>query len=193
MYFPVTNAIGAGRPDICLSTKNSNTEELEKPSESSPITIHQVCSAVFLAATLLSVGERIGGATGALPCCTMMTVLFASLAPRKLIASIRPAAEVLGTCFLYLFFATAGAPGAAISIRASFIPLSIFLTCLYSIHGLILWALNKVWGKYLSFDPRLLLVASSAAIGGPATSVALAQANNWNSLVVPSLLVGKFS
>jgi uncharacterized membrane protein len=34
------------------------------------------------------------------------------------------------------------------------------------------------------------LVASSAAIGGPATAVALAQANGWKSLIAPSLLVG---
>jgi uncharacterized membrane protein len=34
------------------------------------------------------------------------------------------------------------------------------------------------------------LVASSSAIGGPATSVALAQAAGWESLTVPSLIVG---
>ena len=33
-------------------------------------------------------------------------------------------------------------------------------------------------------------LASSAAIGGPATAAALAKANGWSSLVTPSLLVG---
>jgi uncharacterized membrane protein len=70
-------------------------------------------------------------------------------------------------------------------------PLTLFLTCLYSIHGAILWACHKVWGKKVaSFFRQRLLVASSAAIGGPATAVALVQANDWESLLVPSLLVG---
>ena len=38
--------------------------------------------------------------------------------------------------------------------------------------------------------PQRLLVASSAAIGGPAMAAALAKANKWNSLVAPSLIVG---
>lgn len=77
------------------------------------------------------------------------------------------------------------------SVRASLLPLTIFLTCLYSIHGGILWISNILFGKkFSSFLPQRLLVASSSAIGGPATSVALAQANGWKSLTVPSLLVG---
>jgi uncharacterized membrane protein len=197
LYFPAINAIGAGRPDVCLSKQeeeefSASNSEMEMPSESS-VTVYQVCSVVFLASTLLWVGERIGGATGGLPCCTMLTVVLASWAPRKLMMPMRPTAEVLGTFFLYLFFATAGAPGVAVaeSVRASLVPLTIFLSCLYSIHGLILWVLNRLWGKtHPSFVAQRLLVASSAAIGGPATSVALAQANDWKSLIVPSLLVG---
>jgi uncharacterized membrane protein len=38
-------------------------------------------------------------------------------------------------------------------------------------------------------EPQRLIVASSAAIGGPATAVALAKSFNWDSLLTPSLLV----
>ena len=145
---------------------------------------------------------------GALPCCTLLTVLFASWAPSNWISQLQQTAEVLGTSCLYLFFATAGAPGIAVadSVKASLIPLTIFLTCLYIIHGALLWSGYRLWGRNKkenkesdlpskstlssAFVPQRLLVASSAAIGGPATSVALAQANNWKSLMVPSLLVG---
>ncbi len=45
-----------------------------------------------------------------------------------------------------------------------------------------------VWSDIVS--PQRLLVASSSAIGGPPTSVALARTVGWDSLVVPALLVG---
>uniref|UniRef100_A0A7S2RZ16 Uncharacterized protein n=1 Tax=Eucampia antarctica TaxID=49252 RepID=A0A7S2RZ16_9STRA len=110
----------------------------------------------------------------------------------------------MGTTLLYMFFATAGAPGislASSTIRNSFIPLSLYLSILYSVHGFILWLGRFIWNKTNKSDtanpdqqgmmaPQRLLVASSAAIGGPATAAALAQANGWKSLVVPSLLVG---
>ena len=38
--------------------------------------------------------------------------------------------------------------------------------------------------------PQRLLIASSSAIGGPPTSVALARSVGWKSLEVPALLVG---
>jgi hypothetical protein len=41
-----------------------------------------------------------------------------------------------------------------------------------------------------AFSPQGLLIASSSAIGGPATSVALARSVKWESLIVPALLVG---
>ena len=41
-----------------------------------------------------------------------------------------------------------------------------------------------------AFSPQRLLIASSSAIGGPATSVALARSVKWESLIVPALLVG---
>ena len=114
------------------------------------------------------------------------------MAPTKFVGSVQAPADILGTAFLYLFFATAGSPGIAVakSVRASLIPLSLFLTFLYGIHGLILTAFHKLFPKRAAFSPQRLLVASSAAIGGPATSVALAQTHKWTSLEVPSLLVG---
>ena len=102
----------------------------------------------------------------------------------------------MGNFFLYLFFATAGASGLAVadsSVRQSIIPLGMFNLWLYCIHGAILWWAtdkNDVPKKACGAPPQRMLVASSAAIGGPATAAALAQANGWKSLVAPSLLVG---
>jgi len=47
---------------------------------------------------------------------------------------------------------------------------------------------SKFWK--MAVAPQRLLVASSAAIGGPATAAALAKSVQWESLVTPGLLVG---
>jgi len=119
--------------------------------------------------------------------------------------NLSQAGETLGTTLLYLFFATAGAPGFAIaeSVRKSFLPISLFLSGLYTGHFCFVLLFRKVWmffflkekeektEKEVGFlNPQRLLVASSAAIGGPATAAALAQANGWQSLIGPSLLIG---
>lgn len=201
LYFPATSALSAGMPDV------NDTDEMQAPrhsSESQPSctnefavdtsrTIYMICNLLFLVSTFLWLGEKIGGASGALPCCTLITLLFALKAPKHWMRQLQEPAETLGTVCLYLFFSTAGAPGIALadSVKTSLPPLSMFLSCLYGVHFFIMWLLHRFGsGQSPSLVAQRLLVASSAAIGGPATAVALAQANDWRSLVVPSLLVG---
>lgn len=47
-------------------------------------------------------------------------------------------------------------------------------------------------GKLLRFDPKLLLIASNANVGGPTTAGGMATAKGWTSLVIPGILVGIF-
>jgi uncharacterized membrane protein len=191
IYFPATNALGSGLSDVF--SKSNTEEDNDSEKDSMTVDVQKVTLALFISSALLSMSEKIGGYSGMLPICSLVTVLFASLAPRPLIGSLQHTSEVLGTCFLYLFFSTAGAPGIKVadSVKASIVPLGTFLAFLYSIHGLILWGLNHFWGETCApFAPQRLLVASSSAIGGPATSVALAKANEWKSLEVPAMLVG---
>lgn len=197
LYFPATSALAAGRPDVVKDevpsiVTNVTMSDLDDAQEH-PISIPVVSNVLFLVIVLLWIGQRFGGSAGALPLCTLLTVVVASWTPRKWIQPLQPAANTLGMVCLYLFFATAGAPGIAVadSVRASIVPLGLFLGCVYGIHAMILGVLHRIWGKQLeAFRSQRLLVASSAAIGGPATALALAQAAGWKTLQVPSLLVG---
>ena len=95
--------------------------------------------------------------------------------------------------FSPVFFATLGSQGVAVadSVKQSMAPLSLFLVILYALHAATLFGLHKVFGRHSkAMSPQRLLVASSASIGGPATAVALAQAQKWKSLEMPGLLVG---
>jgi uncharacterized membrane protein len=195
VYFPMTSALASGRPDVLASKINGSSESNDLMLEKQPISVQQASTALSLAAALTWIGEKIGGSVAALPITTLFSVLVASRAPTDFMNNIQPASHVIGTVCLYLFFATAGAPGLAVadSVKASLVPLGLFLTILYGVHGLILGVSHYLWGRKSPsspFVPQRLLVASSAAIGGPATAVALAQANGWNSLIAPSLLVG---
>jgi uncharacterized membrane protein len=190
VYFPATSMLAAGRPDVPDDFRNE-TFSSECNTDKS-ISVQGVSNVLFLSASLLWLSEKLHGG---LPLCTLLTLAVTGLAPRSWLRTLQPSADCLGTVALYIFFATAGAPGLAVadSVKSAIFPLSAFLTCLYSIHGLVLYLSHKLLFKRNmepSLLPQRLLVASSAAIGGPATAIALAQAAKWDSLKLPSLIVG---
>ncbi len=121
--------------------------------------------------------------------------------------------------YLFFTTAGAPGIQVAQSMASALWPLSIFSVCLYAVHGGILASFYQLGSSQSSFrklwkerrrnendnesgnesptwrwqdivSPQRLLVASSSAIGGPPTSVALARTVGWDSLVVPALLVG---
>jgi len=182
IYFPVTSALASRYEDMEESVVD------DKPVSSPPPPddwIYNLSTVLALSFSLLWLSERLAGAAWSLPVCTALTVALASIANLQ---PLQAASNALGMVCLYLFFATAGAPGIAVatSVRASIVPLSLFLTLLYSIHGAVLWIASRKKSAWTA--PQRLLVASSASIGGPATAVALA--GSWPSLQVPALLVG---
>ncbi|KAK1742255.1 DUF819 domain-containing protein [Skeletonema marinoi] len=212
--------------DDGLIEKKENDESNEKNDSSSELSpVESLSHAFTLAAVLTAGGQFINSKLHyvttsplnlSLPITTLLTVIFSTYYPPNMFLSptstkkrsdeaksnsIAKAGETLGTSLLYLFFATAGAPGWRLkeSIQQSFPSIATFLIILYGVHGSVLWSLKKLvevtkmdkskyWKKVIA--PQRLLTASSAAIGGPATAAALAQSNQWESLLTPSLLVG---
>lgn len=208
------------------ANKDDDDEEAINTDELSPI--ESLSHAFTLAAVLTAAGQftnsKLHHVTAtptlnlSLPLTTLMTVIFSTFyPPNKFLSptssspsssknnidnaksnSIAKAGETLGTSLLYLFFATAGAPGWRLkeSIQQSFPSIASFLIIMYGIHGATLWLVKKFvevtkiqyWKKVIA--PQRLLAASSAAIGGPATAAALARSHQWDSLLTPSLLVG---
>ena len=219
IYFPITSALAAGRGDVGENDGADGDNDgdgdgisdgdavMNVEQEQGKISTETVSAALTIGAVATWMGESIGGQSGALPLATCATILFTIVCP-KIASSLSSTGEALGTSLLYLFFATAGAPGLAVadSVKKAFLPIGLFLSLLYGIHGSVLlgarmFMLRKrrnadgdedscIESNESSLLPQRLLVASSAAIGGPATAAALAKANKWNSLVAPSLIVG---
>lgn len=211
IYFPLTSILASGRPDVATSNDDKNTLSSSAAHENTAvlaagnihggITVASTSVALSFAAMFTWLGNKIAGPTASIPCATALTLLVSYILPSRMIEFLRPSANLMGTVLLYLFFATAGAPGISCMDATSSFLLSItsFLCILYLAHGTLLllfrrlvlqWRGNPKHGDEGCVSPQRLLVASSAAIGGPATAAALAQANGWKSLIVPSILVG---
>lgn len=207
--------------------KEENEEVSEENGIGSLSPIESLSHAFTLAAVLTACGQYLNSKLHyvttsslniSLPITTLLTVIFSTYYPSNMFLSptsssknasnvaksnrIAKAGETLGTSLLYVFFATAGAPGWRLkeSIQQSFPSIASFLIIMYGIHGATLWSFKrlvkltkvdksiKYWKNVVA--PQRLLIASSAAIGGPATAAALAQSHSWDSLLTPSLLVG---
>ena len=154
IYFPTTSALANGRPDVVVESaddEQNNTVNGEKNGKTTgeDVSVQNISTVLFLSAALLWLGEKIGGEMCSLPVCTVLTVLVASCAPATWMSPLRASADNLGLVALYLFFATAGAPGIAVaeSVRASLLPLGLFLACLYSVHSTLLWVAHSLWGN----------------------------------------------
>ena len=204
-------ATGTSSPVVSDSSLSSSTQQNDAVvGQDSSVTVDRMMYVLFTASILVWLSQLVGGARAALPVCTLLSVLLIKVvtmhsapswffgAPRWLpaanrwIASIQPTAQMLGTVALHIFFSTLGAQGgrAVSTLKSSMIPLGAFLGILYVLHGTWLLALRRVFPHKRSMAVPRLLIASSAAIGGPATAVALAQSNSWKSLQVPGLLAG---
>lgn len=95
-------------------------------------------------------------------------------------------AEEIGTFLIYLFFVSLGVPASVSEIIKNGAFILVFCILSVFIHLVITLAV----GKLFKFKLDELLLASNACIGGPTTAVAMAIANGWNSLIVPTMIAG---
>ena len=156
--------------------------------DASSVTVGSLILATAVTCGVLTVATRIAPlGFGVLPTATLITVLLATATPPATSRFLKPSGDALGSCSLFVFFASAGAAGGAVSRAFAHPALFAYLFVLYVAHALVLFAVGK---RILRLSTKELLVASSANVGGPATAGALAAGKNWTELVVPGMLVG---
>ena len=98
-------------------------------------------------------------------------------------------ARLLGMFSILVFLAVIGALcdfAALLSIGELGVTLSVFVTVVVLVHGLIVFGVAAA----LRLDPALASVASQANIGGGSSALALARSLGRADLVLPSILVG---
>ena len=162
--------------------------------------VARLSSALAVGVAVMAVSRRLGFSLSYdLPIATALTVAAATAAPRQL-QPLAPAAERLGTLALYLFFATAGWVGGDLGMDTFLgggAVLLAFLAVLYAVHFAVVVGVAALLrvplrraGNERALPLSMLLTASNANIGGPATACALAVGCGWDGLVTPALLVG---
>ena len=151
-------------------------------------------SAFFVAVGFLAAGELVARFVGypdaVLPFATVFTVAFATLWPKRA-ASLAVAAEPLANAMLFVFFVAAGAAGGVLSAStlARYADVFVFSFILYAVHLAFVFV-----GIRVDADRRReYVLASNAAVGGPATVASLADAVGWRSSRAPAVLVATFA
>jgi uncharacterized membrane protein len=178
LYFPLVAWLGrADRGETAAGTPAPAQKSPTPPVEDVLAALAASCAIVALAASL--------SPANTLPLATLLTLVLATAFPAPL-SRLAPASEQLGGALLYVFFATAGASAGAPSAASSYLPFFGFVGMLYAVH----LTLTLTVCRALKFSRPEALVASNAAIGGPATAAALAEGMGWTSLRTPGMLAG---
>jgi uncharacterized membrane protein len=194
LYFALLFALA--KPGEQEETDRSNGKTTEPPDtvavvideqgEAGPrITLSSIAASFATSAVLVTIGKYWTGrflpaGTSALPLTSMLTVLaatFLSFDPR-----LANTGSALGVFLVQLFFAASGAAG-SIRLVVTEAPMLVAFSILQI---LVHFTLLVTLGRRLPLNN--LLLASNAAVGGPTTAAAMAQAKGWN--VVPALLIG---
>ena len=178
VYFPLVAWLGRAERGEAASADSPPTQRPPSPP------VEDVLAALSASSAIVALSLAISP-TNTLPLATLFTLILATAFPAPL-SRLAPASEQLGGALLYIFFATAGASAGAPSAAGSYLPFFGFVGVLYAVHlTLTLWVC-----KALRFSRPEALVASNAAIGGPATAAALAEGMGWASLRTPGMLAG---
>ena len=175
-------------PSKIIDETDGGTEELKLSIEEMPV-MHTV-GVVALSAAICSAANIIAGWLAM----TQYSVLFITIIS-LIIANIIPARLskvkgdfTLGMMIMYLFFAAIGCSTDAVSFIGSAMILFFFGLFIILIHLFVALACAKVF----KVDLAEILIASAAALVGPAPAAAIASARNWPTLVTPGIMVGIF-
>jgi uncharacterized membrane protein len=117
---------------------------------------------------------------------TVVTIAVANSFPRAL-HKLEGDFEV-GMLLMYLFFAAVGAGTDAITFVSSALNLFVFGMIIILVH----LALVLVGARLLKIDLAEAIVASGAALVGPAPTAAIAISKGWKHLVTPGIMCGIF-
>ncbi|KAJ8598639.1 hypothetical protein CTAYLR_003078 [Chrysophaeum taylorii] len=128
VYFPAVAAIAGS--DYARGTGGAR-------AVSDPTPPGALLEAVFAVLVVLVLAERLAP-NAQLPAGTLLAVLGATVAPRKLRDSVAPAAANVADALLYVFFSAAGCAGGSIAAcaRAAGPPLFLFLGAAHARHRL---------------------------------------------------------
>ncbi len=139
-----------------------------------------------LALGIVAAVQAFGAGGNTIAVASALTIALASAAP-KVFEPLREPGYALARVFLSLFFASAGlAGGKVLALDASaLLPVAALLAIIYATHLAAVALARRAFGM----TPLEAAIVSNAAVGGPATAAALAQAKGAKD-PTPAVLLG---
>jgi uncharacterized membrane protein len=186
IFLGVLMALPAQQEDVAAAATHAAAEESDRVSVGSAVAAAVAAACCICAADALALQLRCPAASLAL------AALLASLAATAAAcAGVRPArafagADAAARALLLLFFAALGAGTDARAALALGAPAAAFIALQLSTH----LAVTLSLGAALHLPRRTLLIASNAAVGGPATAAAMAAARGWREQSGNAVLLG---
>ena len=176
------------------ATGRDNGKEAPGPAEPTAqrprISLRHLTGAIALSFAICTasaaIGEAIGQTQYNILFVTLLTIVVANLFPRSMDA-LQGEFEV-GMILMYLFFAMVGSSTNFTEFAGA--------ALMYFVYGMLIIVLHLtiVLGvaRLMKVDLAEAIVASGAALVGPAVTAAIAISQGWRSLVTPAIMVGVF-
>jgi uncharacterized membrane protein len=180
--------------DQAMRTIGPEVEEVEDVPVSAGLQYHvqptipadDILGAVFASFALLTAGRMIAPDMMG-PAATLLTVAFATIAPKSITDPLAEAGQVIGEALIFIIFVISGAAAGNLTAITASTDIFAFLLILYACH--FAFVLLPPALSFVPYERREALLTSNACVGGPATAAALTQSLGWRDLTVPGVLI----
>jgi uncharacterized membrane protein len=182
-------AVGSAAAVLTDAAAMYEADDLQQPA----VTVRTAGAALATALACCAAAQTVAARVGCSGAALALVAIFASTAAtgvsalaRKQPAHVFAGAEAAASSLLLLFFAALGACTSvrdAVSMGGA---AGAYNVIVLGVHLAVTLAL----GASLRLPRRLLLLASNAAVGGPATAAAMASARGWRDLTHQAVLLG---
>ncbi len=177
-YIPYKN------PTNLPSDGVSNQDESQKPKFNALHITTVLTLSFFICDFSTRLAEWVGFGHYSIFFITLVTVVLANLAP-KFFSRFEGDFQ-LGMVLMYMFFAVIGSSTDALAFVSLAPIFFVFGLFIIFTHFIIL----LLCAKLFKFDLAETVVASAAAIVGPAPAAAIAASNGWKNLITPAVTIG---
>jgi len=158
----------------------------------SPATTETLALSIAIASTTVALAYAASTCAGMSSIVLMLVALIASLFSTicgmvyKQGSPLLAGGKDLGATLMLLFFATIGAGAGDFNALVSNVWMLVFIGIQLTVHMMTVLA----FGAAAKIPMEVILTASNANVGGPATAAAMAGARGWSHMVNPAMLTG---
>lgn len=177
-------------PTSFVDTMPDHEKQALRETQRPKIYLRHLSGSLTLSFGICAVSAAIAGLIGmphvAILFVTLLTLLIANFFP-KMCDALEGEFE-LGMLFMYIFFAMVGSSTNATAFIESAMSLFVYGMMIIIIHLCVL----LIVAKLIKVDLAEAIIASGAALVGPAPTAAIAISQGWRSLITPGIMCGIF-